>query len=91
MTRILYFATTGPADATRASLPLHLAANGSAGALATLVYIPPEVRGEVAASGGASQATETRPNGSRLVTAAPSGGPFSISVAPAPLVLSACG
>ncbi len=68
-----------------------LAANASAGAPTTLVYIPPEVRGEVAASGGASQATETRPDGSRLVTGAPSGGPFSISVAPAPLVLSACG
>ena len=68
-----------------------LAANGSAGAPATLVYIPPEVKGEVAGSGGAAQATETRPDGSRLVTAAPSGGPFSINVAPAPLVLSACG
>jgi predicted peroxiredoxin len=27
--RILYLATTGPADPTKASLPLHLAANGS--------------------------------------------------------------
>jgi predicted peroxiredoxin len=27
--RIVYFASTGTADATRASLPLHLAANGS--------------------------------------------------------------
>ena len=27
--RILYLATAGPADATRASLPLHIAANGS--------------------------------------------------------------
>jgi hypothetical protein len=41
--------------------------------------------------GGAMQATDTRPDGSRLVTASPSGGPFSITVAPAPLVLSACG
>ncbi len=68
-----------------------LTANGSAGAPATLVYIPPEVKGEVAKAGGAAQATETRPDGSRLVTASPSGGPFSITVAPAPLVLSACG
>jgi predicted peroxiredoxin len=27
--RILYLATTGPDDATKASLPLHIAANGS--------------------------------------------------------------
>lgn len=27
--RILYLASTGPADPTRASVPLHLAANGS--------------------------------------------------------------
>jgi predicted peroxiredoxin len=27
--RILYLAATGPDDATRASLPLHIAANGS--------------------------------------------------------------
>jgi predicted peroxiredoxin len=30
MTRVLYLTTTGPADPTRASLPFHLAANGSA-------------------------------------------------------------
>jgi predicted peroxiredoxin len=28
--RILYFATTGPSDPTKASIPLHIAANGSA-------------------------------------------------------------
>jgi predicted peroxiredoxin len=27
--RILYFATTGPGDPTKASIPLHIAANGS--------------------------------------------------------------
>ena len=27
--RILYLATTGPADPTKASIPLHIAANGS--------------------------------------------------------------
>lgn len=27
--RILYFSTTGPDDPTKASIPLHLAANGS--------------------------------------------------------------
>jgi len=28
--RLLYLATTGPGDPTKASIPLHLAANGSA-------------------------------------------------------------
>ena len=68
-----------------------LAAIGGAGAPATLVYIPPEVRGAVASSGTAVPVTETRPDGSRLVTAAPSGDAFSITVAPAPLVLTGCG
>jgi hypothetical protein len=68
-----------------------LAATGSSGDPATVVYIPPEVRGEAAASGGAAPVTETRPDGSRLVTAAPSGGAFSITVAPAPLVVTGCG
>jgi predicted peroxiredoxin len=27
--KVLYLATTGPGDATRASIPLHIAANGS--------------------------------------------------------------
>jgi predicted peroxiredoxin len=27
--KVLYLATTGPGDATKASIPLHLAANGS--------------------------------------------------------------
>lgn len=30
MTRVLYLAVTGPSDPTRASLPFHIAANGSA-------------------------------------------------------------
>ena len=30
MTRVLYLALTGPSDPTRASLPFHIAANGSA-------------------------------------------------------------
>jgi predicted peroxiredoxin len=32
MPRLLYVAATGPDDATRASLPFHLAANGAAAA-----------------------------------------------------------
>ena len=68
-----------------------LTANGRAGDPPTVVFIPSEVRGSVAVSGTAAPETETGPDGSRLVTASPSGGPFSITVAAAPLVLSGCG
>jgi hypothetical protein len=34
---------------------------------------------------------ETSPDGSRLVTVTPSGGPLAIVVAPAPLALAGCG
>ncbi len=68
-----------------------LGGHGLSGDPATVVSIPPEVRGDVTVSGTDSPVTETRPDGSRLVSAAPSGGAFSITVAPAPLVLTGCG
>jgi endoglycosylceramidase len=68
-----------------------LSARGSAGQPATFVLIPPEVKGSSAALGAVTATTETRPDGSRMVTAAPSGGDFSITVALAPLVLAGCG
>ena len=68
-----------------------LKGNGNAGDPPTVVYIPPEVRGAVAISGITAPATDTSPEGSRLVTATPSGGPFSIAVGQAPLVLVGCG
>jgi endoglycosylceramidase len=68
-----------------------LTAKGPAGGTPTVVFIPPEVRGSVAVSGTAMPETTTGADGSRLLTASPSGGQFSISVAPAPLVLSGCG
>lgn len=68
-----------------------LTAHGRAGDPPTVVSIPPEVRGAVAVSGTASPATETSPDGSRLVSVTPAGGPFSISVAPGPLALAECG
>jgi hypothetical protein len=55
------------------------------------VRIPPEVQGDVTTSGTAAPMTESLPDGSRLVSAAPSGGAFSITVAPAPIALSGCG
>lgn len=68
-----------------------LSASASAGQPATIVLIPPDVKGSVAASGTAAPTIETRSDGSRLVTAAPSGGQFSITVAPAQLVPVGCG
>jgi hypothetical protein len=68
-----------------------LIGHGRAGDSPTVVSIPPEVRGAVAVSGTAVPVTETSPGGSRLLTVTPSGGPFSIAVAAAPLVLLGCG
>ena len=68
-----------------------LSAYGRAGDPTTVVYIPPEVRGAVAVSGAEPPAMEIGPDGSRLVTVAPSGGPFSITLAPATVVLAGCG
>ncbi|MDQ2942501.1 MAG: cellulase family glycosylhydrolase [Candidatus Dormibacteraeota bacterium] len=67
-----------------------LTAHGRAGDAPTILFIPAEVRGSVAVSGG-EPTTQTGPGGSRLVTVSPSGGGFSITVAPAPLVLAGCG
>jgi endoglycosylceramidase len=68
-----------------------LSANGRSGDPSTVVFVPPEVRGSVAVSGTAAPETVTGADGSRVVTASPSGGRFSISVEPAPLALSGCG
>ena len=68
-----------------------LTANGRAGDPSTVVFIPAEVRGSVGISGTAAAEAQTRQDSSRVVTAVPSGGQFSITVAAAPLVLSGCG
>ena len=68
-----------------------LTASGRAGDPPTVVFIPAEVRGSLAVSGTAEPETETSPEGGRLITVSPSGGRFSIVVAPAPLVLAGCG
>ena len=68
-----------------------LHARGHAGDPATVVYIPSEVTGQVTASGGLfDHSVDVNPNGSRIVTAAPSGGRFTISVSAAPLALTGC-
>jgi endoglycosylceramidase len=68
-----------------------LSAHARAGDPPTVVSIPPEVRGSVAVSGAAPPVTQTSSDGNRLVSVSPSGGLFTIAVAPAPLVLAGCG
>ena len=68
-----------------------LQARGRPGDAATIVYVPAEVTGQITATGGLSDNSVTvKPDGSRLVTSSPSGGAFSISIAPAPLALTGC-
>ena len=67
-----------------------LTAGGRPGDPATVVYVPPEVAGDAAVGGSATGATITNPDGSRLVTASPSGGQFTVSVAAHALSLSGC-
>jgi endoglycosylceramidase len=67
-----------------------LSATGKAGEPATVVAIPPEVTGAVSSSGAVQASVTTAMDGTRLVTASPSGGAFSIAVAPASLSLTGC-
>jgi hypothetical protein len=68
-----------------------LEARGQAGDAPTIVFIPREVSGEVSVLGAFSDRSVTaNGDGSRVVTATPAGGIFSISVAPGPLSLAAC-
>lgn len=68
-----------------------LQARGRAGDAATLVYIPSEVTGQVSVTGGLTdQAVDVKPDGSRLVTATPSGGPFSITVSTGAFASTGC-
>lgn len=68
-----------------------LQASGRAGDAPTVVYIPLEVTGQLTTAGAlADQSVDLNPDGSRMVTASPSGGAFSISLAPAALALTGC-
>ncbi|HEY2598165.1 MAG TPA: hypothetical protein VGJ79_06765, partial [Candidatus Dormibacteraeota bacterium] len=76
-------------DPDSGAFTLH--AQGKAGDPPTVVYIPREVTGEATVVGAFSDRSVTaNSDGSRLVTAAPSGGVFSIAVAAAPLSLTGC-
>jgi len=68
-----------------------LQAQGRAGDALTVVSIPSEVTGEVTVLGAFSnRSVISNSDGSRLVTATPSGGAFSIAVAAAQLNLLGC-
>ena len=67
-----------------------LHAAGRDGDPSTVVYIPPEVTGQVTLDGAIQGVVEDQADGSRLVLASPSGGAFTIAVAPAPLRLHGC-
>jgi endoglycosylceramidase len=68
-----------------------LQARGRPGDSPTLLYIPREVKGQVATAGAiADQSVRANSDGSRLVSTSPSGGEFSITVSPAPLSLTSC-
>ena len=69
----------------------NLQAVGRSGDAPTVVYVPSEVTGQVALTGGlADQAVDVHPDGSRLVTATPSGGPFSITVSTGAFASTGC-
>jgi len=67
-----------------------LAATGGAGDAPTVIYIPPEVGGEVSIGGSAALSTSASPDGSRLATVSPTGGPFTVSLAPRAVALKGC-
>jgi hypothetical protein len=68
-----------------------LEAAGRPGEPPTVVYVPRDVNGEVTVAGGISDKSVTaNADGSRLVTATPSGGKFSIAVAAALLSQAGC-
>lgn len=68
-----------------------LSAGGQAASPPTVVFIPAEVTG-VVSTGGAIRSSDlvTNPDGSRMLTAKPSGGSYSIAVSAAPLSLTGC-
>ncbi|MHB8611963.1 MAG: cellulase family glycosylhydrolase [Candidatus Dormibacteraceae bacterium] len=68
-----------------------LEAQGQTGDAQTVVYIPHEVTGAVGVIGGASAPViDINTDGGRVVSVSPAGGAFVITVAAAPLALTAC-
>jgi hypothetical protein len=76
-------------DSDSGAFTLH--AQGRSGQAPTLIYIPHQVRGIVAAGGAvAGVTTTTDAGGGRRVSVSPSGGAFSVTVGAAPFTLTAC-
>jgi len=67
-----------------------LKASGRDGDPTTVVYVPPEVTGQITSSGGVRVVVGGETDGARVILAAPTGGAFVLAVAPAPLVLTGC-
>ena len=76
-------------DSSNGGFTMH--AGGRSGDPTTVVYVPPEVTGQITWDGAASVVVgDQQADGSRLVYATPTGGDFTVAVAPAPLHLSGC-
>ncbi|HSS61163.1 MAG TPA: cellulase family glycosylhydrolase [Candidatus Limnocylindrales bacterium] len=75
-------------DPSAGAFTLH--ATGRDGDPSTVVYVPPEVGGQVSSSGAVRQVVSQEPDGSRLILASPTGGSFMLAVAPAALALTGC-
>ncbi len=65
-------------------------ARGKSGDPSTVVYVPPEVTGQITSGGAVHLAVSQNNDGSRMILASPTGGDFVIAVAPAPLSLTGC-
>lgn len=75
-------------DASTGEFEMHAA--GRAGDAPTEVYVPSEATGSISATGAVDATETTDPDGSRHITAIPSGGAFVISVGAAALNLRGC-
>ncbi len=65
-------------------------ARGKRGDPSTVVYVPPEVTGQITSGGAVHLAVSQNNDGSRMILASPTDGDFVIAVAPAPLSLTGC-
>jgi len=67
-----------------------LNARGRSSDSTTVVYVPREVTGQISSDGAVRIVVSGEADGSRLVFASPTGGPFVVAVSPAPITLATC-
>ena len=67
-----------------------LKARGRSGDSTTVVYVPPEVTGQISSDGAVRIVVSDETDGSRLVFASPTGGPFVVAVSPGRVTLTSC-